>query len=71
MGYTALRGGLEAIERAEALLREVVAGSAPDLTGPQVRDHLRAAVDRLMSEGGLYDRDLAALAVRQAEGDWH
>ncbi|MBA2451337.1 MAG: carbon-phosphorus lyase complex subunit PhnI [Chloroflexi bacterium] len=71
MGYTAMRGGLEAIERAEALLAELEAGAAPDLSAHQVRDHLRAAVDRAMSEGGLYDPDLAGLAVRQAEGDPH
>lgn len=71
MGYTAMRGGLDAIERAEALVRALQAGDAPDLAAPQVRDHLRAAVDRVLSEGGLYDRDLAALAVRQAEGDLH
>jgi alpha-D-ribose 1-methylphosphonate 5-triphosphate synthase subunit PhnI len=71
MGYTAMRGGLEAIERAEELVRSLQPGHAPDLSAPQVRDHLRGAVDRVMSEGGLYDRDLAALAVRQAEGDMH
>lgn len=71
MGYTAMRGGLDAIARAEALLRELAPDAAPDVATAQVRDHLRGAVDRVMSEGGLYDPDLAALAVRQAEGDLH
>ena len=30
---------------------------------------LSLAVDRVMSEGSCYDRDLAALAVKQARGD--
>jgi alpha-D-ribose 1-methylphosphonate 5-triphosphate synthase subunit PhnI len=71
MGYTAMRGGLDAIQRAEALLRELEASAAPDLGADQLRDHLRGAVHRAMSEGGLYDPNLAALAVRQSEGDGH
>jgi hypothetical protein len=35
----------------------------------QIRDQLRLAVDRAMSEGSLYAPDLAALAIKQAEGD--
>jgi alpha-D-ribose 1-methylphosphonate 5-triphosphate synthase subunit PhnI len=69
MGYTAMKGGIEAIERAEALLREPDPDAAPVPSAPQIRDHLRASVDRAMGEGGLYDRELAALAVRQSEGD--
>lgn len=69
MGYTAMRGGLEAIQNAEALVTMLRPNAAPDLAAAQVRDHLRAAVDRAMGEGGLYDHDLAALAVRQSEGD--
>ena len=30
---------------------------------------LGLAVDRVMSEGSLYDRELAALAIKQARGD--
>ena len=41
----------------------------PDLTVEQIDGQLRLAVDRVMSEGSLYDRELAALAIKQARGD--
>ena len=39
--------------------------SAPD----QIDEQLALAVDRVMAEGSLYDRELAALAIKQARGD--
>ena len=41
----------------------------PKLTLPQISEQLALAVDRVMSEGSLYDRELAALAIKQARGD--
>ena len=35
----------------------------------QIEQQLGRAVDRAMGEGSLYDRELAALAVKQAQGD--
>ena len=35
----------------------------------QISEQLGLAVDRVMSEGSLYDRELAALAIKQARGD--
>jgi len=35
----------------------------------QISEQLTLAVDRVMSEGSLYDRELAALAIKQARGD--
>jgi len=35
----------------------------------QIKGQLRLAVDRVMCEGSLYDRELAALAIKQACGD--
>src|SRR5581483_11682495 len=35
----------------------------------QLEKHLQIAVARVMSEGGLVDEELAALAIKQAEGD--
>ena len=69
MGYTAVRGGLAAIEKAEALVNSMPRNSEHPLSVAQVRDHLAIAVDRVMSEGGLLDPELAALAIKQAEGD--
>lgn len=70
MGYVAARGGLEAIEAAEELVRRKRAeGDSPWLEIEQLTDRLRLAVDRVMSEGGLWAPELAARALRQAEGD--
>lgn len=65
MGYTAVKGGLDAILAAEAL----VAGRYDRLATGQVRRGLRLLVDQVMGEGGLYAEELAALAIAQAEGD--
>nr|WP_246206414.1 carbon-phosphorus lyase complex subunit PhnI [Propylenella binzhouense] len=43
--------------------------SVPALTVDQILEQLTLAVDRVMSEGSLYDRRLAALAIKQARGD--
>ena len=41
----------------------------PELTLAQIDQQLALAVDRVMTEGSLYDRELAALAIKQARGD--
>lgn len=70
MGYAAARGGLQAIEAAEKLVaRERILGQSSWLDTDQIIEKLRLAVDRVMSEGGLWDEQLAASALRQAEGD--
>lgn len=69
--YVAVKGGEKAIEAAHILLAKERRGdpSLPALTTDQIREQLTLAVDRVMSEGSLYDRDLAALAIKQARGD--
>ncbi len=70
MGYAAARGGLEAILAAEELMRaKRDGGSSPPLGVDQVTERLNLAVDRVMGEAGLWAPRLAALALRQAEGD--
>jgi alpha-D-ribose 1-methylphosphonate 5-triphosphate synthase subunit PhnI len=69
MGYTAVRGGLDAIERAEALVDEMPVDSETPLALEQLERHMQIAVGRVMAEGGLLDSELAALAIKQAEGD--
>jgi alpha-D-ribose 1-methylphosphonate 5-triphosphate synthase subunit PhnI len=70
MGYVAARGGLEAILAAEELVRRRRAeGHSSWLELDQLTERLRLLVDRVMSEGGLWAPELAARAVRQAEGD--
>lgn len=71
MAYVAVKGGEKAIDAAHAWLAEERRGDpdVPDLSLAQVAQQLGRAVDRAMGEGSLYDRDLAALAVKQAQGD--
>jgi alpha-D-ribose 1-methylphosphonate 5-triphosphate synthase subunit PhnI len=69
MGYTAVRGGLEAIESAAQLVEEMPTNSQSPVGLEQVNRHLQLAAGRVMAEGGLVDPELAALAIKQAEGD--
>ena len=69
--YVAVKGGETAIGNAHALLDRTRRGdpAVPELGIDQIREQLALAVDRVMAEGSLYDRDLAALALKQARGD--
>lgn len=70
MGYVAVKGGTEAIERAcQLFAHERMKGGSGLLEVQQVREQLYLAVDRVMGEGGLHAPDLAALAFKQAAGD--
>jgi alpha-D-ribose 1-methylphosphonate 5-triphosphate synthase subunit PhnI len=70
MGYVAARGGLDAIRAAEDLVREKrLRGTSPWLEIEQLTERLRYSVDRVMGEGGLWDEQVSARALRQAEGD--
>ena len=69
--YVAVKGGEKAISAAHELLGRERRGdpSVPELRLDQLAGQLRLAVDRVMAEGSLYDRELAALAIKQAQGD--
>jgi alpha-D-ribose 1-methylphosphonate 5-triphosphate synthase subunit PhnI len=69
--YVAVKGGERAIENAHQLLAKARRGdpAVPELSLAQIAGQLKLAVDRVMNEGSLYDRELAALAVKQARGD--
>ena len=69
--YVAVKGGEVAIQNSHALLAELRRGdpALPELSAAQIHAQLRLAVDRVMSEGSLYDPELAALALKQAAGD--
>jgi alpha-D-ribose 1-methylphosphonate 5-triphosphate synthase subunit PhnI len=69
--YVAVKGGEAAIDNAHRLLADRRRGdrSVPALGLDQIAGQLALAVDRAMSEGSLYDRRLAALAIKQARGD--
>lgn len=69
--YVAVKGGEKAIDNAHRLNAEARRGDSnkPEITTDQIDDQLSLAVDRVMTEGSLYDRGLAALAIKQARGD--
>jgi alpha-D-ribose 1-methylphosphonate 5-triphosphate synthase subunit PhnI len=69
--YVAVKGGERAIEHAHRLLAHERRGNPdiPEIALAQISGQLGLAVDRVMSEGSLYDRELAALAIKQARGD--
>nr|WTB33481.1 carbon-phosphorus lyase complex subunit PhnI [Streptomyces sp. NBC_00830] len=70
MGYAGVRGGQEAIVAAERLAHQArFGGRSRWLELDQITGHLPLAVDRVMGEGGLWAPELAARAVRQAQGD--
>ncbi len=71
MAYVAVKGGERAIDAAHAWLASERRGdpAVPQLAPEQIGQQLGRAVDRVMAEGSLLDRGLAALAVRQAQGD--
>ena len=69
--YVAVKGGETAISNAHNLLAEERRGDRdiPEIAVEQIASQLGLAVDRVMTEGSLYDRELAALAIKQAQGD--
>ena len=71
MAYVAVKGGEQAIDNAHAWLAEQRRGdtATPALSIAQIQEQLGRSVDRVMAEGSLYDRQPAALAIKQAQGD--
>ena len=69
--YVAVKGGENAIDKAHDFLAEKRRGNTnlEEISVHQVSEQLSLAVDRVMTEGSLYDKELAALAFKQAMGD--
>ena len=69
--YVAVKGGERAIDNAHQLLAHTRRGDTTiaELSIAQIEQQLPLAVARVMCEGSLYDRQLAALAIKQAAGD--
>ena len=70
--YVAVKGGERAIENAHALLADARRGdrAVAEISLEQISQQLALAVDRVMAEGSLYDRELAALAQGGEVADW-
>lgn len=72
MGYVAIKGGAQAIQGANAAieaLRTAEAESGTPLALSTIENQLRLLTSRVVSEGGLYHPRLAALAIKQMQGD--
>jgi alpha-D-ribose 1-methylphosphonate 5-triphosphate synthase subunit PhnI len=69
--YIAAKGGEAAIAASLRLLDAARRGdpAVPEVDVAQLRQQLRLLIDRVMAEASLYDPTLAALAVKQAQGD--
>lgn len=69
--YVAVKGGEKAINAAHRKLAQKRRGdtAVTELSVRQIEEQLPYAVDRVMTEGSLYDPQLAALAIKQAAGD--
>lgn len=69
--YVAVKGGEKAIRNAHRLFNEKRRGKkeVAEISTSQIDNQLSIAVDRVMSEGSLYDRSFAALAIKQSRGD--
>ncbi|MBP6117377.1 MAG: carbon-phosphorus lyase complex subunit PhnI [Neisseriaceae bacterium] len=69
--YVAVKGGEKAIEQAHLMLGAYRRGdhNVAELTLAQIEQQLPMGVARVMTEGSLYDPQLAALAIKQSAGD--
>src|SRR6202012_935999 len=69
--YVAVKGGERAIANAHALLAKEGRGDpgVPRIGQAAVAGQLAVLVARVMTEGSLYDPELAARAILQAQGD--
>ncbi len=70
MGYVVVKGGEKAILNAEKLVDYFrLSGDSSPLDVKAIEEQFRIACDKVMSEGSLYAPELAALALKQTEGD--
>ena len=69
--YVAVKGGEQAILNSYRQLETQRRGdpAQQELGVEQILQQLKLAVDRVMTEGSVYDPELAALAIKQASGD--
>ncbi|HIV75231.1 MAG TPA: carbon-phosphorus lyase complex subunit PhnI, partial [Candidatus Pseudogracilibacillus intestinigallinarum] len=68
MAYVAVKGGTEAIEASLKRLQVEKLSSEHMMEVETIMATMKSLVDQVMSESSLYNRYLAALAIKQAEG---
>ncbi|WP_289142859.1 carbon-phosphorus lyase complex subunit PhnI [uncultured Brevibacillus sp.] len=69
MAYVAVRGGTIAIEESIKRLKFERVKKGAIATIPSIEGGMRGLIDQVMSEGSLYSETLAAIAIKQAEGN--
>lgn len=68
MAYVAVKGGSKAIEHANQRLKHERIKGGEIVTVDQITSSFRLHIDHAMSEASLYSKELASLAIKQAEG---
>lgn len=69
MGYVAVKGGTLAIEESIKRLKYERVKQGTVLETEKIEAGMRGLIDQVMSESSLYSRALAAIAIKQAEGN--
>ncbi|NOV02947.1 carbon-phosphorus lyase complex subunit PhnI [Paenibacillus planticolens] len=69
MGYVAVKGGTRAIEQSLQRIQYERLRKGKVLDVSAIEAGMRGLVDQVMSESSLYSEQLAALAIKQAEGN--
>ena len=69
--YVAVKGGEKAIKNAHKLNDKKRRGDldVPEISAKQISEQMSGAVDKVMNEGNLFDRQLGALSIKQSAGD--
>ena len=68
MGYVAVKGGSEAIAESIQRLKYERIKNGTVLDTGDIESGMRGLIDTVMSESSLYDRQVASVAIKQAEG---
>lgn len=68
MGYVAVRGGRQAIEASLDLINLVRSKASHEIDVSDILDNMPDLVNQVQSEGSLWDPELSALALKQAQG---
>ena len=69
MGYVAVKGGTKAIEESINRLKYERLKGGKVVKVKNILSGMRGLIDQVMSEASLYSRELAALAIKQSEGN--
>ena len=69
MGYVAVKGGAHAINNSVILYKNRRLEEGTDIEVDKIKTNMRQLINQIMSEASFYDRNTAALAIKQAEGN--